>query len=309
MPRTAGWRTAIALLGCAVTVLGWALVRPSPPSGTAPSPEPPASWSLVGLGDSITSGQGCPSCAPFVDLFAREITRTTSIPIGVTNLGVSGSTSTDLLVSLSAEQPAASWVREADIITVTIGANDFAPQLETALSGRCGGTDGLGCFASALSKLGVNLTAILRRITELRGDRPTVVRVTGYWNVFLDGEVAAQTYDAAFARSSDELTRRVNTVIRQVTDDSQAKYVDLYRPFKGETGDYDDTPLLAGDGDHPSQAGHLQIAESLANAGYAPIMGRSLTERNQRRGQIGTVKLWAELAQPSALRSAVEVGV
>jgi lysophospholipase L1-like esterase len=230
----------------------------------------PGPWSLVGLGDSITAAQGCSSCSPFVDLYAREITRATSIPISVANLGVGGSTSADLLASLSDEQPAASRVRSADVITVTIGANDFAPQLDTALSGRCGGIDDLECFETALSTLQVNLTAILQRIAELRADHVTAVRVTGYWNVFLDGAVAAHTYGPTFVRSSDELTRRVNTVIKQVTDRSQAQYVDLYRPFKGETGG-DDTSLLADDGDHPSQAGHLQIAESLASMGYAPL--------------------------------------
>lgn len=273
MRPKASWCIAVALLGCALIILGWTLTRPSPTTGATPSPEPlarPALWSLVGLGDSITAGEGCPSCVPFVDLYARQITRDTSIPVNVTNLGVGGSTSADLLASLSDGQPAASRVRSADVITVTIGANDFLPQLDTALSGRCGGTDELACFSSTLSKLQVNLTSTLQRIAELRDDRPTVVCVTGYWNVFLDGAVGAKAYGPTFARSSDELTRRVNSTIKQVTDASQARYVDLYRPFKGETGDNDDTSLLADDGDHPSQAGHIKIAESLAGVGYAP---------------------------------------
>jgi lysophospholipase L1-like esterase len=131
MRSKAGWCIAVVLLGCAVTVLLWSITRPSLATGTTSSSESlarPASWSLVGLGDSITSGDGCPSCVPFVDLYAREITRATSIPMSVTNLGVGGSTSADLLASLSAGQPAASRVRSADVITVTIGANDFFPQ-------------------------------------------------------------------------------------------------------------------------------------------------------------------------------------
>lgn len=273
MRPKAGWCIVVVVLACAVTILAWMITRPVLTTGATPSRVPLASapsWSLVGLGDSITSGEGCPSCVPFVDLYARQITRDTSIPVSVTNLGVGGSTSADLLASLSGELPAASLVRSADVITLTIGANDFFPQLDTALSGLCGGIDDLECFGATLSKLRVNLTAILQRIAELRRDHPTVVCVTGYWNVFLDGAVGARTYGPTFARSSDDLTRRVNAVIQQVTDTSQARYVDLYHPFKGETGDNDDTPLLADDGDHPSQAGHLQIAQSLASVGYAP---------------------------------------
>src|SRR5438309_1924696 len=102
MRPSADWRIAVVVLGCAVTVLAWSSTRPSLATGAAPPSEPlarPTSWSLVGLGDSITSGQGCPSCVPFVDLYARQITRDTSIPVTVTNLGVGGSTSADPLAS------------------------------------------------------------------------------------------------------------------------------------------------------------------------------------------------------------------
>ena len=180
------WLIALdALLG--VTVVFAALPTTGPPATRSPiplgvrgNPTPATTWRLVGLGDSITSGDGCPSCAPFVDLYARRITTDTSVPVTVTNLGVGGSTSAELLASLADGQPAADEVRAADIITVTIGANDFFPMLDTARRHECGGTDDLTCFAPTLTALRTNLTSILERVAQLRGDRPTAVRVTGY---------------------------------------------------------------------------------------------------------------------------------
>ncbi len=230
---------------------------------------------LVGLGDSITAGTECPDCATFIDLYGTEITGAIGRPVTVTNLGVSGWTSADLLRSLTGGGEGVATVRAAKVITVTIGANDFAPMLATYLAGDCGGADKLACFDRELATLRTNLTAILARIHGLRANRPTAIRVTGYWNVFIDGAVAAQTYGVAFEAASTALTVQVNRVIQAVAQSGGATYVDLFTPFKGPRGDGDPTSLLAVDGEHPNQAGHQEIAEELALAGYAPLRARS----------------------------------
>lgn len=272
--RRWGALTAVTLGCAALVLLGITGSEPTTPASHGARPSSNVGpWYLVGLGDSITSGAGCPGCTNFLDLYARDITGATAVPVGVTNLGVPGWTSTDLLTSLS-DPTTVGTVGAADIVTVDIGANDFLPMLETALSGQCGGADGLSCFDSALGTLHDNLTAILDRIRELRGGRPTAVRVTGYWNVFLDGHVADATYGVLFQRTSGALTQRVNATIQSVATAEEATYVDLYTPFKGPDGDDDDTPLLAPDGDHPSQGGHQEIAEALIAAGLAPLRVR-----------------------------------
>jgi lysophospholipase L1-like esterase len=115
----------------------------------------------------------------------------------------------------------------------------------------------------------------LTRIQQLRRGLPTAVRVTGYWNVFLDGQVADTTYGPAFQQLSAALTRRVNSLIQQAAQAHAMTYIDLYTVFKGRAGTNDDTPLLAADGDHPSQAGDREIARALAAAGYAPVWNRN----------------------------------
>jgi lysophospholipase L1-like esterase len=71
-------------------------------------------------------------------------------------------------------------VAHADLVTVTIGANDFAGAEGDYFAGTCGGGDGLDCFRTTLPDLRANLTAILDRIRALAAGRPIEVRVTNY---------------------------------------------------------------------------------------------------------------------------------
>lgn len=274
------WRTRLALcaaVGAAALVAGYVAIGGSTSGlpfhrlNALPTPDGAKIWHVVGLGDSIPAGDGCDGCIGFLDLFGQRITRDVSMHVAVTNLGVGGWTSADLLASLTADERAADAVAGADIITVTIGANDFNAMLDTFVAGGCGGADGLGCFQPAMADMEHNLTAILERIWQLRGTRPTALRVTGYWDVFIDGAVAVRTYGPGFERASSALTEETNEVIKRVAVAERGRYVDLYTPFKGQDGDQDDTQLLAPDGDHPSQAGEQEIADSLTELGYAPL--------------------------------------
>lgn len=97
------------------------------------------------------------------------------------------------------------------------------------------------------------------------------MRVTGYWDVFIDGDVAAHTYGAGFQADSTALTRQANAVIQSVAQNQGATYVDLFTPLKGPAGGGDPTSMLAADSDHPNQAVHQEIADTLALAGNAPL--------------------------------------
>jgi lysophospholipase L1-like esterase len=262
-------RLAAAAVGSVVLAAGAGLVGTLVPAAAGESAPtgPPVVWNMVGLGDSIPAGNDCLGCAPFDDLYAERIAGETGVPVEVTNLGVGGTTSADLLDSFTGDEATDAAVQDADIITVTIGANDFAAALDDYLDGSCGGTE---CFTEQLPGLRSNLTAILSTIHDLRADRPTAVRVTGYWSVFVDGQVADDLYGPGFRADSDALTAEVNETIREVALDAGDDYVDLYTPFKGD-GDIDPSPLLADDGDHPNQAGHELIANVLAALGTDPL--------------------------------------
>lgn len=227
-------------------------VVPARPSASQTSPRPavkPAAKAthLVVLGDSVPAGSAC-QCAGFADDLSASLGGT------VVNAAVAGLTSQGLLDQLG--HPAVqSVLKQATVVTVTIGANDFNEAEADDATCR-----DLACYDEAMTGLAANLSTILTRLHALVPNGSTVV-VTGYWNVFRDGQVGAAK-GSQYVQVSDALTRKVNSHITAASTDHDADYSDLYGPFKGAGAD-DDTALLASDGDHPNAAGHALIAAAI----------------------------------------------
>lgn len=223
----------------------------------AASPTPTLVGSLVVLGDSVAAGSNC-GCAPYATLLGQALSQRTGRPVPVVNEGVRGLTSARLLAQLS-DGGVQRELKSAAVVTVTIGANDFDEDL--AQQSACRVPD--ACYAATLEAMSAHLRAALSTIGALAPSGARVL-VTGYWNVFLDGEVG-RAQGATYVASSDALTRRVNTVVRAAAAASHASFVDEYAPFEG--GSLESlTALLAPDGDHPSAAGHALIARLLLAA-------------------------------------------
>jgi lysophospholipase L1-like esterase len=233
------------------------------------APNSSAETRVIGLGDSVPAAAGC-ACTSFVQLFGHNLGKHTGRPNHTDNYARNGLDTTGLLAQLQ-DPGVAEVVAHADLVTVTIGANDFARAEGDYFAGTCGGSDGLDCFRITLPDLRGNLTAILDRIRALAAGRPMGVRVTNYWNVFEDGEVAQEKHGDAFVRDSDQLTQEANAVICDVADRAGDDCIDVYTAFKRAAPGGDPTSLLAPDGDHPNQAGHELIAATVAAAGYAPL--------------------------------------
>ncbi len=225
---------------------------------------------MVAIGDSVTAGTNC-ECTPFPELYAKDLADKYDITTYIRNDGQSGETSQDVLDDLRSDGAVQADIAKADIVVVTIGANDFGSEYTKVAAGHCGGGDGLDCAQDDLGQLQDNLTAIVRQIDGLRDGAPTAVLLTGYWNVFEDGDVAKQSMTKQGRDQSDKLTRATNQVIDDVAEEQRATYVDLYTPFKGADGGDDPTQLLADDGDHPNAAGHKLIAQTLIEAGTDPL--------------------------------------
>ncbi len=224
--------------------------------------------SLLGLGDSVTSGSSC-DCTPFVDQLAGLLAARDHVRVSPVNLGEPGLTAADLASRVTEDPAVRLAVQRADVVVVTIGANDLQPALDrwdasastlSTVGGCASGSEG-----AALTRVGADVGRVLDQVAALRAGRRTQVLVSGYWNVFEDGDVAAADRGSAYLRWSDALTRCLNAQIAAAVRSHDAIPVDLYAPFKG-AGDVDPTPLLADDGDHPDAAGHALIARVLLAA-------------------------------------------
>ena len=211
----------------------------------------------------MTSGEHC-DCDDYVTGFGHLLARRTGTKVHATDDGESGSTSDGLADELtgsdSDDRALQDDVAHADVVVVTMGANDLTPALTAWRSGSCRAS----CYEPQVASMRSDLGRVLDRVRTLAGGRARVL-VTTYWNVFTDGDVARAAERSGYLAWSDTVTREANAAITAVADAHAATLVDLYAPFKGD-GSQDPTDLLAHDGDHPDAAGTALISRTVLAA-------------------------------------------
>lgn len=210
---------------------------------------------VVGLGDSVMAGTHC-DCDGIPSELATAIGRKWSVATDATNLGAGGYTTADLLADLKDDATTRRAVARADVVVVSIGANDLYDALSSWKDSGCGRS----CYNAVVSAMQGRLNSILAAITSLAGSRPQTVLVDGYWNVFTDGKVALQQGGWTQLSWSRAVTASVNQAIKASAARADDTFVDL-RPVFTNVPD----PLLASDGDHPNAAGvQAIVAANLA---------------------------------------------
>jgi len=212
---------------------------------------------VVGIGDSVTAGSNC-DCQSFVELYAADLGAQRDVKTSVFNMGLAGGSSPQLLQRLTQPGAFRDRVADADVLVVTIGANDLFALEDTWRSGGCAAT----CYSPVVQSVGDNISRIVAAAQAMRPGHLATILVTSYWDVFQDGDVGTAQNGARFESWSDTLTRAENAQICDGARRAGATCVDLYAAFKGD-GSQNPTSLLAADGDHPNAAGHQLIASTL----------------------------------------------
>ena len=261
-----------------------ATVSTAPPVAATPSVEASASadvgWQLVAIGDSIPFGQfDCGGCPAFPQLFGAWVETTTGIPVQVKNLSShAGLTTPGLLERLTTSNTYTDAIREAEIITVTIGHNDVPwGALDDGCDGANGFFDGNAdaswqvlvgpCLQPEVDRYRRNLDAVLIAVLATREGQPTVIRFTNQY-ADIPGDPCCPP---EATEVSTTIKDAFNKAACEVATTHDIPCIDVYHAFNGPDGSEDAGELLAQDHTHPSALGQQKIAELLEAAGLSPL--------------------------------------
>jgi lysophospholipase L1-like esterase len=270
-----GWRRRLQVLAFAAVVLAALMFAPASVAGATIR-----TWRLVALGDSIPfGGSYCQFCTPYPKLLGAALAHQSGHAVAVTDLGIPGLTTAELLTKVRTVTATRQAIAAADIVTITIGHNDtpwnsrhdscdgadawFGPYRDALWSTYTG-----PCLTHEADLLGSRLRAILVEVRALRGSRPTLIEVTTDWNQVI-GESGITTVARQASRA---VLDRFESVTCAAAHAAGARCGDVYHAFNGPAATSSAGVFLAADHDHASQKGHQAIAALLARFGYAPLV-------------------------------------
>ncbi|KAA9002370.1 lysophospholipase [Paenibacillus spiritus] len=208
-------------------------------------------YQYTALGDSLTTGFGALPGNGFVPLYRRMTEARLRSFVAHTNLGINGLTTTELLWYIQRNAMFRQAIREADVITVSIGGNDL---IRAARSARGNGAAALplGAVHEATRHYGEIMQAI--GSIKAQDGRPYLLRTVGLYNPYPRWAEAAE-WVRHFNRHAGRYSSRTSG------------FADIYGAFAGS-----ERELLSLDGLHPNGRGYRVIAERLNALGYSPLV-------------------------------------
>jgi lysophospholipase L1-like esterase len=209
---------------------------------------------MTALGDSVPFGTAC-NCTPYPTLSAADLAHAAGHDVTMANDAKPGYTSADVVAQVQQDPAVRVHVTSSQAVLIEVGANDVAH------SSTCGTT--VSCYETKLPQIKSNLEILVQRARELTAGHHVGVVLLDYWSVWLGGQYA-QAQGQAYVDAAETVTAGVNDTIEAVAHTMHAVYVDLRTAFRGPDDTWDETHLLASDGDHPNAAGHERIAEAIA---------------------------------------------
>ena len=142
-------------------------------------PSEAAAFSYVALGDSLAAGVGDTS-GGYVARYADDVAADLALGVALQNLAVSGSTSGDLLATLTSDAGVRAAVAGADLVTLDIGGNDVLRGIFAFKNGTCGGADGQDCLRQAIADVDANWPSIGASLRALNA--AAMMRTMTYYN-------------------------------------------------------------------------------------------------------------------------------
>ena len=239
--------------GTGVVTAGILPRQPHTTTGSATRASKPIHRRLVVFGDSVANRPEC-GCQSFAGRYAQLVRDRATVRVD--NLAGDGQTTTSVLHVL-AQPHTRQLVAKADTVVFVAGANDY----QHAFAEVSNSESDVAAYRIVAQRVQANLVTAIRKVGRIN---PLARVITfGYWNAFKDGAVAQADYTPQQRAAAAAATVSANDAIRRAAQATASSYVSSRKAFAAAGGL---TPLLAADGDHPSQVGNDVLARTLAEA-------------------------------------------
>lgn len=268
------WRSA--LINCGVVLLagvlafgGWQLFGPTAnQSRLAGTPGSVKHLQLTAVGDSLTHGVGdATSSGGYVALVKTDLAQSGEYKVTTSNFGVTGNTAPQVQKRLDAQPKMQKAVRQADIITLTVGGNDLMAVLRKHFFDITSAD-----VQTGIAGFQTHLTKLLTTMRKLNPQAP--IYVFGIYNPFY-------VYFPKLTAMTDSVTKWNAATKQTLAKQSRVHFVDIDQVLstgatqstdkntkaslkKAAQGDSDANPLIfSQDHFHPNNAGYAQMTRKL----------------------------------------------
>ena len=249
-----------------------AAVTSAPLPSDLPAASGLAPLTYVAFGDSWPEGAHC-GCRTFAGQWADGLHALTGRPIDFIDLtgqkepGVpEAETSRSLATSLELIEQTRDAVRKADIVLIATGPNDMDLIFDKLPGHACGGSDDSDCIRDLGKLWATNFDRILTAIDDLRGGKPTVIRLVDASNAFLFDPAMRAGLEPEFATTRGALIYQLlNDTMCDAAAQHHAVCVDVRALLTG--------PDLDQAADENSAASMEAIAKALLDSGVAELGG------------------------------------
>ncbi|MBB6453602.1 lysophospholipase L1-like esterase [Salirhabdus euzebyi] len=199
----------------------------------------------LALGDSLTIGRGSRASADFVQLYQQWSEQSLKRQVVSEKFAKDGITSYAFKNSIET-LPVIQQIEQADIITLTLGGNDFRRAWKVFTKSK-----NYDVLRSALFSTTKNIADILNRIKVIKEKvgKPYIVRVVNLYN-------------PVKVPIAEQVVNTFNNQLAHLQTD-YVKVANIYERFYGQK-----KQLLSIDGYHPNKYGYQVIAQALYELGY-----------------------------------------
>jgi len=221
-------------------------------------------WDYVALGDSYPAGYGAERS--YVDYYAEYMEEDLGIRVKIHNYAQTGLTSSELLSQVRSNAELRENIRNAEVITIWVGWNDYRVSLTQFYTGTCGGEENLYCMRESVTRLNENIDALLDEILNLASPQDTLIRIadTGIPPIFL----STWKQHGWFETLQEMCFEAWRDHLIAAADQRDVTVIYTYQILNGSGGDEKMRGIYQSDGIHFNDKGQRLIADLHRQAGY-----------------------------------------